>query len=53
MAMKAEALESKYNFPKCDVSDLFGSMIKHLAAARAWERAMNPQVIFYDEPTTE
>ncbi|MBC8269543.1 MAG: ATP-binding cassette domain-containing protein [Rhodospirillaceae bacterium] len=48
--LDAVSLSSDQDFLDLDVHDLSGGMAKRLAVARAL--AMNPQVIFYDEPTT-
>lgn len=49
-ALKAVGLPENDDFLSQVVSDLSGGMAKRLAVARAI--AMNPDVIFYDEPTT-
>lgn len=48
--LQSVALPSDDNFFDLDVNDLSGGMAKRLAVARAL--AMDPAVIFYDEPTT-
>ena len=49
-ALKSVGLPVTDDFLSLPISDLSGGMAKRLAVARAI--AMNPEVIFYDEPTT-
>ena len=49
-ALKSVGLPATDDFLSLGVSDLSGGMAKRLAVARAI--AMDPNVIFYDEPTT-
>jgi phospholipid/cholesterol/gamma-HCH transport system ATP-binding protein len=48
--LTAVALPTDDDFLNTDTNDLSGGMAKRLAVARAL--SMNPNVIFYDEPTT-